>query len=88
MFIQYFILCTNSVRYSFGQKQLRKPSEISHNATQTVNCILCYCWFELMKNTIPEIFSQPKKKILVPFTDSKIIPFDEVSNPKNSLNRH
>ena len=49
---------------------------------------LCYCCFELMKNTIPEkivFFSQPKLDILASFTDQKQIPFGQNFRPKKSF---
>ena len=52
----------------------------------TVKLRLCYCWFELMKDTIPKkipvLFSRPKK-IPASFIDPKKFLLAKMSDPKN-----
>ena len=59
--------------FGFGQKQ-------------NYELRLCYCWFELMKNTIPKkipvLFSRPKK-IPTSFIDPKKSLLAKISDPKN-----
>ena len=61
--------------FGFGQKQNYKLR-------------LCYCWFELMKNIIPQkipaLFSRPKK-IPASFIDPKKSLSAEMSDPKKSF---
>ena len=61
--------------FGFGQKQNYKLR-------------LCYCWFELMKNTIPKkipvLFSRPKK-IPASFIDPKKSLLAKMSDPKKSF---
>ena len=61
--------------FGFGQKQNYKLR-------------LCYCWFELMKNTIPKkipvLFSRPKK-IPASFIDPKKSLLAKISDPKKSF---
>ena len=61
--------------FGFGQKQNYKLR-------------LCYCWFELMKNTIPKkipvLFSRPKK-IPASFIDPKKSLLAKMSDPEKSF---
>ena len=77
---KFYYLSSGKLKYAnfnfgFGQKQNYKLR-------------LCYCWFELMKNTIPKkipvLFSR-FKKIPASFIDPKKIPFGKNLRPKKIL---
>ena len=79
-FSKFYYLSSGKVKHAnfnfgFGQKQNYKLH-------------LCYCWFELMKNTIPKkipvLFSRPKK-IQASFIDAKKSLLAKISDPKKSF---
>ena len=79
---KFYYLSSGKVKHAnfnfgFGQKQNYKLR-------------LCYCWFELMKNTIPKkipvLFSRPIK-IPVSFIDAKKSLLAKISVPKKSFRK-
>ena len=78
--IPTFLACPNNPSVFLHQQVALQIYHISSKLH------LCYCCFELMKNTIPQkivFFSQPKLNILASFIDQKKSLLAKISDPKN-----
>ena len=80
--------CISKFYYLSSEKLKHANFNFGFGQKQNYKLRLCYCWFELMKNTIPKkipvLFSWPKK-IQASFIDAKKSLLAKISDPKKSF---